>query len=443
MRILLIAPPKEREFALFVLEDYSTKARSNQHPLGLLYLQSYLSPFHSVEIFDMNALELSISDIKAKIDEYKPDIIGISTVIAKWETVRELSRVIKEHAATEIVLGGVNPSLYPWETLQWPYIDYVIAGFGQIPLKSLCDAIENNLSTDNIENCFTRNNCKEKITGKFDFVDLDEFPMPDRSILPINDYVMPIFPENPTTSMVTSVGCPFKCGFCACKNFKPLRIRKVENIIAEMKHIESIGIRSILFNDELFTMNTKRITEICSGIISEKINLNWSVRSRANLVNIEALKLMKQAGCVNIHLGIESGTDRILTEMNKQLDIETIRKSVQVIKEAGLSVTASFMIGYPDETKAEIMATIFFAKQLELNSSQFFITQPESRTELYQKVRPCKGLPDDIYSEFTLDPANTDLKNNIASMLFSKAELENFLKLAYSQTKNLYSIKNA
>jgi len=442
MKVFLIAPPKDEEdISLFTLNDYSSKARSNQHPLGLLYLYSYLKPFHEVKIFDMNALELPISAIKDELEIFKPDLVGITQVIGKVVTVRKLAQEIKKYSSAKICLGGQNASLYPWENLQYPYFDFVISGFGQVPLKELCDALENNLDTDNINRVYTKNNCKKKIQGTFEFVNVDDFPIPDRGILPIENYQMPFAPENPCTSMITSLGCPFHCGFCASRNYKPVTLRSPENIVAEMKHIESLGIRSIMFQDELFTMNVNRIKSICSLIIKENVKLHWSVRSRANLVNMEALTLMKDAGAFNVHLGIESGTNRILGEMNKKLDIDLIEMSVNAIKNAGLKCTGSFMIGYPDETKTEILATIQFAKKLQLDVSQFYYTAPEPNTPLYCQVKTAKGLSDDIYSDFTLDPDSVDLKNNIASNLFSKEELEGFLKLAYSQTKNLYNLK--
>jgi radical SAM superfamily enzyme YgiQ (UPF0313 family) len=442
MNILLLNPPKDHEFALFVLDDYSTKARSNQPPLGLMYLSSYLkkTPDFNVKILDMNAKEMPINSIKAEIERFKPDIIGITCVIAKWFTVRELAKEIKKHTNVPIAVGGVNPSLYPYETLKCKDIDYVISGFGQVPFTDLCFLLKENSMT-NIMDCHTRENCNKDTKGEFIFDDIDSFPLPDRSSLDINDYTMPFFPENPVTSMVTSQGCPFACHFCACKNFEPVSLRSPYSIIKELKEIESLGIRSVLFQDELFTMSTKRIKKICSKIIYEGIKLNWSVRSRANLVNIEALKMMRAAGCFNIHLGIESGTDRILGLMKKKLDTALIKKSVATIKEAGLSCTASFMLGYPDETKEEILETIDFAKSLDLNNCQFFITQPEPGTELYYQVSESKNYIGDIYSQFTSNPELINLKNNIASDILSKDELTDLLKFAYTQTKNLYDIK--
>lgn len=442
MRILLINPPKEHEFALFVLDDYNTKARSNNPPLGLMYLYSYMKDDHEIEILDMNAKEMKISDIGAEIDRFQPEIIGITCVIAKWFTVRELAKEIKKHTSDiPIVLGGINPSLYPQETLKCENIDYVITGFGQVPFKTLCAQIENKtydykeIVQGKIPNLYT---FPMKPEGGFQFEDIDKFPFPDRSCLDINDYTMPFFPENPVTSMMTSLGCPYKCSFCACKNFQPVTFREPEKIVEEMKEIEALGIRSILFQDELFTMSTHRIKKICTLILHAGVKLTWSVRSRANLMNKEALELMKEAGCFNIHLGIESGVDRILSEMKKGLITEDIKKSVRLIQEVGLSCTASFMIGYPDETREEILQTIGFAKELGLNNCQFFITQPEPNTELYTEKY---GSDSDIYRDFTLNPESVDLKNNLASNLFNRDQLIEFIKFGYSQVNNLYKIK--
>jgi radical SAM superfamily enzyme YgiQ (UPF0313 family) len=146
---------------------------------------------------------------------------------------------------------------------------------------------------------------------------------------------------------------------------------------------------------------------------------------------------MKKAGCFNIHLGIESGNDRILEKMKKNITVEQIRKAVQTIKSVGLSCSASFMIGYLSETREEILNTIEFAVELELNNCQFYITQPEPGTELYREL----GIEGDIYRRFTSDPTSVDLRNNLATDKFSREELVEFVRLAYTKTNNLYKIK--
>lgn len=441
MKILLINPPLET-FSMFTLDDYSKKARSHQVPLWALYLHSHLKNQHNIKIIDMAAKEMSIKDIKSVIDEFSPDLIGITCVISKVIVVRELSKFIKDNFRIPICVGGVHASLYPYEMLSLSNIDFIISGFGQMPLEKLCYKLEMKHSVDDIPNVHTKRNCTKKGRRDFCFEDVDKYPMPDRSILDINDYTMPFFSDgNPVTSSITSFGCPYKCRYCACRGFKPLILRKPEKIIEEMKHIESLGIKGLLFNDELFTLNKSRISEICSLIISEKINLKISLRSRANLINKDSLELLKDAGVFNIHIGAESGNDRILKAMNKQLTVDTIRKSVKTIKSVGLGVTGSFMIGYKSENEEEILNTIEFAKELELDVSQFYVTCTEPNTPLYNELKEIKNLPEDIYSDFTMNPGGIDLTQNVASTLFTKKDMDEYLKYAYTQTKNLYKMK--
>jgi radical SAM superfamily enzyme YgiQ (UPF0313 family) len=441
MKILLINPPKEEEITFAVLTDYNTKARNNNPPLGLMYLYSYLLPYHEVYVVDMSAEELKIGDINSIIDNYKPDIIGISCVISKWPTIIKLSAEIKKYNNNiKIVVGGVNPSIYTFETLQCKDIDYVIRGFGQVPLLALCNKLEQDIDIK-IENVFTRENYTENIKGTFVFEDLDKYPLPDRSILPVNNYNMPFAKENPTTSLLGSLGCPFSCHFCQCQTFKPLSIRKPETIINELIEIEKLGIRSVIFQDELFTLSDKRINEVCSLMIKNKIKLNWAVRARANPINEESLAIMKEAGCFNFHLGIESGNDRILLKMKKRITKDEVRESVRRIKNQGMTVSASFMLGYPTETKEEILETIDFAAELNLNICQFYITINSPGTELYKEWQERVGNTKEIFSDFTLNPHEIDLDANIASDIFTREELNDFVKLGFSKTNNLYNMK--
>lgn len=442
LKILLLNPSKEKEVSFAMLDDYNKKARNNNHPLGLLYLYSYLIQVHDVYIVDMDAEELNIIDIIPILDKYKPDLVGITCVISKWITVKELSKVIKEYNKNiKIVVGGVNPSLYTYETLQCVDIDFIIRGFGQKPLMILCNQLENNSYKDGIQNCFSRNIYKENTKGIFNFEDVDEYPFPNRTVLPMNYYYMPYSPENPTTSMITSLGCPYVCKYCQCRTFKPVIIRKPEKVADELEEIFRLGFKTVIFQDELFTMSDKRIKDICSLIKERDIKLNWAVRARANPLKMESLELMKESGCFNIHLGIESGNPRILEKMNKRTTVEQIKESVKRIKESGISCSASFMLGYPSETKEEIMDTINFASDLDLNLCQFYITIPSPGTEIYEEWKTRTGYEGDIFSKFTLNPEEVDLSNNIASDIFTKQELIDFVKLGFSKTKNLYKIK--
>ena len=446
MKILLINPPQEKEVTFAVPDDYDKKARSHNPPLGLMYLYSYMSPKYDVTIIDMSAKEMNIADISAILDQHKPHVVGITCVISKWPAVMELAKLIRAHKYSPIVVvGGVNPSLYTFETLQCKDINYVIRGFGQVPFMLLCDAIWNRprdgSPMPHIENCFTRDNYPERITGTFTFADLDLYPLPNRTVLCSRDYDMPYSPENPTTPILTSLGCPHKCAFCQCRTFKPLTIRAADKVVDEMQEIQNLGFKSLSVQDELFAMSSRRIHDICSRMSARGINLHWGIRARANPLTMDSLELMKKTGCYNVHMGIESGCPRTLERMNKKTTIAQIKESVRRIKEVGLSRSASFMLGYPGETKEEILETIQFAQDLDLNSCQFYVTIPSFGTDLYKEWQRHSGYTGDILSDFTLNPDGVKWGDTIASDLFSKQEMIEFSNLAYSKTNNLYKIK--
>jgi radical SAM superfamily enzyme YgiQ (UPF0313 family) len=442
MKLLLINPPKELEIAFAVPDDYEIKARSNQPPLGIMYLYSYLSDKFDVSILDMNVEEATIQSIDSRLEEHQPDLVGITCVVSRWETVIQLSKRIKDfNPKIQIVVGGVNPSMYTYETLQCPSIDYVVRGFGQEPLLKLCQNFNVNTIQSSIENCFTKENYKTNIPGTFSFGNVDHYPLPDRRILPAENYTLPYCLDNPTTSMISSCGCPFNCHFCQGKTFKPVIMRDVNKVVAEMEEIQSLGIKSIMFQDELFTASDARIQEICSLILAKNINLHWSVRARGTPLKPQSLDLMKKAGCFNIHMGIESGNSRILKKMNKKITVEQATESIRRINAAGIFSSASFMLGYPTETKEEIMETIDFAANTNLHNCQFYITIPPPRTVLYKEWQKNTGYKEDIFSEFVLNPKSVDLNNMIASDLFTKQEMDNFVNIAFSKTNNLYKTK--
>jgi radical SAM superfamily enzyme YgiQ (UPF0313 family) len=442
MKVLLINPPQEEEITYIVPEDYNIRARENYSPLGLMYLYSHLIAQHDVSIVDMSARRMGIADIVSILDQYKPDVVGLTCVISKWISIIKLAKYIKDYGAI-VVVGGANPSLYTYETLQCEDVDFVIRGFGQVPFLELCNQLEDGRHIKDIRNCFTRDNYPNKTPGVFELKDLDQFPFPRRDVLSLDDYNMSYFTNHPTTSLLTSLGCPHRCAFCPCRILKPVTIRKSEKVIEEMRVIQSLGIKSVLVLDELFAMSNHRVSNTCSEIINSDIELDWAVKARASPLSVRSLELMKQAGCCNIHMGIESGCDRILQKMNKKIVTKQIRKAVKRIKDAGISCSANFMLGYPSETEKEIMETINFAIELELDMCQFCITIPVPDTELYKEWQDNSDYVGDIFSDFTLSPDKVFLDDIIASDIFTKEQLAEFSDFAYSQTSNLYKINQS
>jgi len=438
MKVLLIQPPNDKAIPLGCKRDYSEEARSPLPPLGLLYLVGHLKKNHDVKVLDMALPNGYFEKMLSTIDIFKPDIIGVPTLIGLWPTVIKILNLVKdEYPFIRTVVGGPNATQYPEETLTCKNIDFLITGLGQSPLMELCNQLEKGQSGKGIENCYVQWEKYDNYNTIYSHK-LDELEFPDREATPFNQYYVGFCPENPTTTMITSMGCPFKCAFCDVHN-EHLEIRSVEKVVDEIEVIQKMGIKSILFEDELFTLIPSRVKKICEGLIERKIGVHWSIKSRIDCVQPKILELMKKAGCFNVHFGIESGNNTTLLKMKKGYNTYQVEHVVKTVKDVGLSCTGNFMLGYPGEDEKDIRNTIAFAKFLNLDLSQFSITMDIPNTELFDEAVLSGRRSGDPWSEFTKNPERTDLVEMFSSELPSEKLLE-LLDEAHSKTRTLYNI---
>jgi anaerobic magnesium-protoporphyrin IX monomethyl ester cyclase len=431
MKVLLIQPPGEMKISIGCKRNYS-EARSPLPPLGLLYLAGHLKKNHDVKVIDMALGQCCLSELIS----FRPDIVGISAVIGLWPTVVDIVNLVKGvNSSIHTVVGGPNATQYPEETLSHKNIDFVITGLGQFPMMELCNQLEKGESGEGIENCYIQGMQYGTYITKYPHK-LDEFELPDREATPFNQYQVGFCPENPTTTMVTSMGCPFKCAFCNSHNHY-LEIRSAKRVVDEIEAIQKMGIKSILFEDELFTLISQRVKLICESLIERKIKVHWSVKSRVDFVQPWMLELMKEAGCFNVHFGIESGNESTLKRMKKGYNVDQIRYAVQIIKHAGLTCTSNFMLAYPGESEEDILNTISFAKSLNLDIAQFSITLDLPKTELFDEAIASGRRHGDPWSEFTRHPERTDLVEIFSSEL-PQEKLFEYLDEAHRETRTLY-----
>jgi radical SAM superfamily enzyme YgiQ (UPF0313 family) len=208
-----------------------------------------------------------------------------------------------------------------------------------------------------------------------------------------------------------------------------------------MEQIQALGIRSVLFQDDLFTLQPARAASICEGIIQRKIKLHWTIKARIDTIRPGMPEMMKEAGCFNIHFGIESGNDETLHLMNKGFTTKQVRDVVQQVKNAGLSCTGNFMLAYPHETEKEIRHTIEFAQELALNVVQFSITLDVPGTKLFEEAVKAGRRFGNPWSEFVKHPEKTDLIELFSSPYFSRQELFNFIDDAYASVRTLFEFK--
>jgi len=205
--------------------------------------------------------------------------------------------------------------------------------------------------------------------------------------------------------MVTSRGCPYKCTFCDRPNLgKDFRARSPNDVVDEMEECFKLGIEYIKVYDDTFTVDRKRAMDICKEIIRRKLKIKWDIRARVNTINPELLKALKEAGCVLICYGIESGNEDILKILRKGINKNHVINAFRLTKKEKIKTLAYFMFGSPGETEEQLEESIDFAKQLDPDFCHFSILVPFPATPLYAQGLRNGIIPCDYWKEFVKKP---------------------------------------
>jgi radical SAM superfamily enzyme YgiQ (UPF0313 family) len=234
---------------------------------------------------------------------------------------------------------------------------------------------------------------------------LDEIPFPARDLVPYKKYNSVLSGNDVMTTIITSRGCPFKCTFCDRPHLgEKFRARSAENILAELEKCLKMGITKFLFYDDTFTINKERVIELCDKIVEKKLRMNWNIRTRVDVVDEEIIAALSRAGCQGIHYGVESGTEKILAVLNKNITLEKIKKAFQLTKKYKIPTLAYFMIGNPHETLEDIHTTFNFMKELDPDYAHLTVLIPFPGTKIYQQGLELGIIERDIWKEFAENP---------------------------------------
>jgi radical SAM superfamily enzyme YgiQ (UPF0313 family) len=207
--------------------------------------------------------------------------------------------------------------------------------------------------------------------------DLDSVSFPDRDLFDwyINDSGIH-GSMKPSTTVITSRGCPFRCNFC-CKGhemYRRFRARSSDNVIEELEWLVCKGVRHVRFVDDCFTLNRDRVIDLCSEL--KRLPVTWIAITRSDCVDDVTLNAMREGGCVQIDLGVETGSPRLLREMNKR---ETVDQQAWAIKEAkklGIKVKVFLMMGYPTEDEEDRSMTLEFLRYTKPDDFTLSVWQP-------------------------------------------------------------------
>jgi anaerobic magnesium-protoporphyrin IX monomethyl ester cyclase len=429
LRIAIIFPPythkKFSENLKAVDEEFC-----HAPPIILAYIASILKKAgHKVVLIDAQTLKLSKEKTLFLLKSFDPQALAFRLETYHFHDTLDWIRFLKSRLKVPVIVGGINLTLYPRETFSYPEIDYGIIGDAIESLPKLMNALENSEDLSNIEGVIYRNDRAIKINPPSQkLVSFNEYPFPARDLLPNEKYYSFISKIKNFTIMVTSRGCPYKCIFCAISPI-PYQERSPANVVNEIEECYyKYNIREIDFFDAVFFLNKKRFFQISEEIKRKDIKIEWSCRSRVDLIDDEILKAASSSGCRQILFGIESSNAEILKGVKKEISLEQVKKTVNLCKNYKVSTLGFFMFGNPGESEESIKKTIRFAKELKLDFAQFCMTIAKPNSELNQILKEKTGI--DYWREYILGKTNGK-RLPTPWVNLSQEKIERYTKKAY------------
>ncbi len=356
-------------------------------PLGLGYLAASLQRAgYGVEILDGSfSTRESVVD---RIASAKPAVVGFYCMMTMEKAALSLAKEIKKDCGA-VVAGGPYPSADP--ELFLDTFDYVVIGEAERTLPELAEALgrgDRPRAVDGL--AFLENGLVCRTNPRNRIRELDGLTFPARELFDNQGY-RTYWKNNygyTTTSMITTRGCPFTCGFCSKPVFgNAIYERSAGNVVDEIEQISRLGYDRIWMADDCFTLNEKRTGEICRDIVARGLKVEWECLSRVDSIQPDVLDLMREAGCARLFFGLESGDDSVLKTMRKSATFAEGRAAVELAGSHGLSSGGFFILGYPGETNETLLKTVNRSSALPLDYLSYTVPYPLPGTDLYDKVK--------------------------------------------------------
>jgi anaerobic magnesium-protoporphyrin IX monomethyl ester cyclase len=367
---------------VFLLNPTNTRGGTRIPDIGLAYIANSLrNDGHTVDI--MQGEKSDLSDIRGRLETFRPDVIGIKVFSVEINAASRAIQMIRSILpASAIVLGGPHISIAPPEEAlnYFTEVDYLIRGEGEFALPKLLRLLADGSDAfESVEGLVFRKNGSVMVNQAAVYENLDALDYPAWDLVDPRNYKDGWYfwsPEYPRAPFLTSRGCPYRCAFCAQNvvGGKILRRRSLDHVFSELELLQkTYGVYNFDFIDDNFLMNREYVQRFCEGVLERGWKIRWNCcGARLDFLDLNLVKLMDKAGCNIISVGFESGTQRVLNYMKKDLDLYFVRKQVSMITEnTSIRVMGLFIVGYPTETETEIRNTIRLARELPIFMANF------------------------------------------------------------------------
>jgi len=361
-------------------------------PLELLYAATSARESAGAEVIVIDAIAESLNQqqLVERLQQFRPEMVFTITGFEIFEDDVNLIRSIKQQfPGLATAAMGHYPTIFPDETIRAGDVDYVLRGEPEVTLVELCQALCEEKPLDDILGLSYETAAGEIVNNpeRARSRHIDELPHPDYGLVEIGRYSEFLLPR-PFAVVQTARGCPYTCNFCVRSYGQKLGMRSPDNILEELVQLrDRFSIRSFRFIDDTFTAIPSRTSEICQRIARHLPDVTWSCLSRVDTLDEERVRALKDAGCMRVYLGIESGSQRILEAYGKDYGIELLGEMVTLLNKHKIEVGAFFMTGHPLEEEEDFEQTLRLVRTLDLDYATIGQTVPYPGTSLYEQYR--------------------------------------------------------
>ena len=393
-------------------------------PIGLMSISSYIKENnHDVMLCDIAAGH----NFYHYLDNYKPDVVAISTMTNFAYLAYTYARVSCSKGIYT-VLGGCHPSAVPEEAIQ--FCDAVVIGEGEKTLLHLIESREKGIfKGESLE-----------ILGNIDYSIIDFNHYSNSRKRQHNSIWSFVAPFDNVMNSITSIGCNFLCVYCH-NNFSKIKIRyrSIDNILNELQYMKEHNINAVHFVDDNFLLDKKRTESLCSEIEQNKLGMYYSISARSSSITDDVLEMLRNANVLQIAFGFESGNQRILNVLKKGTKVEDNKRAIELCNKHDFTIQGSFMFGNPTETLEEMKETEKFIKTNYMDGGLgTFLTTPYPATELWNWAKTNNKIPDGI----TWDKLAFHKNNPIVLHDVPKGVFDYYFTNILSEADNIFSSRN-
>jgi anaerobic magnesium-protoporphyrin IX monomethyl ester cyclase len=359
--------------------------------LGLGYLAAVLEKNqYQVDVIDCQVMKLSLEDFRTEISKRQPNIVGVTSTTLTYKTALKLVKIAKEACPNCITIAG-GPHVTFWDDKaleECSELDIVVRREGENTILELVQRIEAEKSYSDVVGTTCRKDGKIVRNPDREYIeDLDSLPFPARHLWPMDrlrEYEDILY-------LATSRGCVYWCEFCTTVRMhgRKYRIRSPKNVADELEFLhKTYGVSKFTFCDDAFTVDQPRTEELCNEIKKRGLKIEWNCGTRVDMLTKDLLVKMKEAGCISVWFGVESGSQQVLDAMKKGITPELTTKVLGWVRELGLKPIPNVILGFPGETKESAWKTIKFVEKISPGEVGFYnIATPFPGTPMYDLVK--------------------------------------------------------